>query len=90
MDGFIASAAALALIKDYPLASQYFIWSHRSAESGHQMLLEAAAKRGLVDLGLRLGEASGALTCFPLIEAACAIHCNMATFADAHVPGRDD
>ena len=90
VDGFIASTAALALIKDYPLASQYFIWGHRSAEAGHQALLEAAAARGLLDLGLRLGEASGALTCFPLIEAACAIHCNMATFADAHVPDRDD
>jgi len=90
VDGFIVGSAALALVKDYPEASDRLLWGHRSAEKGHAHLLKTVDARGLLDLGMRLGEASGALTAFPLLEAACALHNRMATFADANVPEKDD
>ncbi len=89
VDGFVAGSAALALIHDYPDANKRLIWAHRSAEQGHIHLLRKAGAKGLLDLGMRLGEASGALAAVPLIEAACALHNGMATFAEAQVPEKD-
>ena len=61
--------------------------AHRSAEPGHGRLLERLGKAPLIDLGLRLGEASGAMLAVLLLKAACACHCGMATFEEAGVSG---
>lgn len=90
VDGFIISAVALALVKMHPEARHCLIFSHRSQERGHQRILAALQGDPLLSLDLRLGEASGALTAYPLLRAACALHNQMATFEEAAVPNRDD
>jgi nicotinate-nucleotide--dimethylbenzimidazole phosphoribosyltransferase len=87
-DGFIASVAALAATRLNPSCRPYLIFSHRSAEQGHRLVLEALEARPLLDLDLRLGEASGAALALPLLRLACALHNQMATFAEAAVPDR--
>jgi nicotinate-nucleotide--dimethylbenzimidazole phosphoribosyltransferase len=87
-DGFIASVAALAATRLNPSCRPYLIFSHRSAEQGHRLVLEALEARPLLDLDLRLGEASGAAFALPLLRLACALHNQMATFAEAAVPDR--
>ncbi|HJS84167.1 MAG TPA: nicotinate-nucleotide--dimethylbenzimidazole phosphoribosyltransferase, partial [Acetobacteraceae bacterium] len=62
--------------------------AHRSAEAGHGALLAALGQRPLLDLGLRLGEASGAALAVPILRAAIACHNGMATFAEAGVRDR--
>ena len=89
IDGFIVSSAALVAVKQQSALRDYMCFGHRSAEPGHQHILESLAARPIVDAGLRLGEASGALTALPLIRAATALHNQMATFAEAAVPDRD-
>jgi nicotinate-nucleotide--dimethylbenzimidazole phosphoribosyltransferase len=89
-DGFIATAAALAAARLCPAARDYLFASHRSAEPGHRVLLEALALRPLVDLDLRLGEGTGAVLCLPMLDAAGAILREMATFASARVSGRTE
>ena len=87
LDGFAATAAAAALL---PLADgilDHCIVAHVSAEPGHRRLLAAMGKEALFDLGLRLGEASGAALAIPLLKAAVACHAGMATFAEAGVSG---
>ncbi|MFN5686353.1 nicotinate-nucleotide--dimethylbenzimidazole phosphoribosyltransferase, partial [Bradyrhizobium sp.] len=59
------------------------------AERGHALVLDALGAHPLIDLDLRLGEASGAATALPIIRLACALHNGMATFAEAAVSGRD-
>ena len=86
VDGFIVSAAVLALVRTSPATRRSFFFAHRSAEPGHRRVLEALQARPLLDLGLRLGEASGALLALPLLDHACALHARMATFASAGVP----
>lgn len=86
VDGFIVSAAVLALVRSSPATRRSFFFAHRSAEAGHRRVLEALEARPLLDLGLRLGEASGALLALPLLDHACALHARMATFASAGVP----
>jgi len=87
-DGFIASVAALTATRLNPSCRAYLIFSHRSAEQGHRLVLEALEARPLLDLDLRLGEASGAALALPLLRLACALHNQMATFAEAAVPDR--
>ena len=87
-DGFIASVAALTATRLNPSCRPYLIFSHRSAERGHRLVLEALEARPLLDLDLRLGEASGAALALPLLRLACALHNQMATFAEAAVPDR--
>jgi nicotinate-nucleotide--dimethylbenzimidazole phosphoribosyltransferase len=89
VDGFIVSVAALAATRLNPSCRPYLIFSHRSAEQGHRIVLDALDARPLLDLDLRLGEGSGAALALPLVRAACALHEGMATFADAAVPDRD-
>jgi nicotinate-nucleotide--dimethylbenzimidazole phosphoribosyltransferase len=84
-DGFIASAAAFIALRLAPAAADYLIWSHRSVEPGHAALLEAAGARPLLDLGLRLGEGTGACLAVSLIEAAVRCYTEMATFDSAGV-----
>ncbi|WP_437502717.1 nicotinate-nucleotide--dimethylbenzimidazole phosphoribosyltransferase [Sorangium sp. So ce1099] len=86
VDGFIVSAAALALVRMAPGARAGMIFAHRSAERGHARVLSALGARPLLDLEMRLGEASAALAALPLLDAACALHAGMATFESARVP----
>jgi nicotinate-nucleotide--dimethylbenzimidazole phosphoribosyltransferase len=88
VDGFIASAAALAARGLAPGAERAFVLCHRSAEPGHAAALEALGARPLLDLGLRLGEGAGALLAWPLLKAAAAMLRDMASFESAGVSGR--
>ncbi|WNG31823.1 nicotinate-nucleotide--dimethylbenzimidazole phosphoribosyltransferase [Cystobacter fuscus] len=89
VDGFIVSVAMLALERMAPGAREWMLFAHRSAEAGHRHVLEALGARPLLELGMRLGEGSGALTALPLVDAACALHAGMATFEEAGVPDRE-
>jgi len=88
VDGFIVSVAALAAARLNPSCRPYLLFSHRSAEQGHRLVLEALEARPLLDLDLRLGEGSGAALALPILRLACALHNGMATFAEAAVPDR--
>jgi nicotinate-nucleotide--dimethylbenzimidazole phosphoribosyltransferase len=88
IDGFIVSAAALAAVRFNPSCRPWMIFSHCSAERGHRILLDELAAHPLLDLDLRLGEGSGAALALPLVKLACALHNDMATFAEAAVSKR--
>jgi len=88
VDGFICSAAALCAMRLNPSVADYLIFSHCSAEKGHRKLMEHLNAKPLVDLNLRLGEGSGAAVVVPLLRAACTLHNEMATFAEAAVSGK--
>jgi nicotinate-nucleotide--dimethylbenzimidazole phosphoribosyltransferase len=90
VDGFIATSAALVLCTEEPTAKAGLLWAHRSAERAHASLLEHLGVRALLDLGLRLGEGSGALVAYPLVASACALHSDMATFESAGVPDKSE
>lgn len=85
VDGFIAGAAALIAGVIAPAARPRFIAAHQSAEPGHRLALEWLGLTPLLDLGLRLGEGTGAALAMPLIEAAARCLSEMATFAEAGV-----
>ncbi|MDX1424802.1 MAG: nicotinate-nucleotide--dimethylbenzimidazole phosphoribosyltransferase [Kiloniellales bacterium] len=87
LDGYACTAAAAVLHAADPHALDHCVVAHRSAEPGHARLLERLGKAPLIDLGLRLGEASGAMLAVLLLKAACACHCGMATFEEAGVSG---
>lgn len=89
VDGFIASSAALCAIHLNRAVRPWLLFAHRSAEPGHARMLAALDAEPLIDLGLRLGEASGAAVAVPLLRLACALHNEMATFASAGVAGKD-
>jgi nicotinate-nucleotide--dimethylbenzimidazole phosphoribosyltransferase len=88
VDGFITSVAALLVCELQPDLKDWLIFSHASAELGHQAIITAMDAEPILDLGLRLGEASGAGVAVPLLRMACELHNNMATFADADVAGK--
>lgn len=85
VDGYIATAAALVAVRLQPETRPWLLFAHRSAEPGHATLLSALDARGLLDLGLCLGEGSGAAVAVPLLRLACALHGGMATFAEAGI-----
>lgn len=85
IDGFIATVASLVAIKITPAVKHWFIYAHQSQEKGHQLLLETLQVKPLLDLSMRLGEGSGAATAVPLLQMACKLHNEMATFAQAHI-----
>jgi nicotinate-nucleotide--dimethylbenzimidazole phosphoribosyltransferase len=85
IDGFISSAAALAAEHIAPGCKEWFIFSHRSAESGHTAILKALDADPLIDLNMRLGEGSGAAVALNLLRMACALHNEMATFSEAQI-----
>lgn len=87
VDGFISTVAALAAVRMQPGVGAWLLFSHCSAEPGHRRVLEALQARPLLDLGMRLGEGSGAAVAVPLLQQACALHAGMATFAEAGVSG---
>jgi nicotinate-nucleotide--dimethylbenzimidazole phosphoribosyltransferase len=90
VDGFIVSVAALSAARLNPSCRPYLLFSHRSAEQGHRLVLDALDARPLLDLDLRLGEGSGAALALPILRLACALHNRMATFAEAAVPGASE
>lgn len=85
VDGFIASVAALAALRREPALAPWLLCAHRSAEPGHAAVLAELPGAPLLDLGLHLGEGSGAAAAVPLLRLACALHNEMATFAEASV-----
>jgi nicotinate-nucleotide--dimethylbenzimidazole phosphoribosyltransferase len=85
VDGFISSSAALMALRINPAIEPWLILSHASAEPGHAAMVAAIGGQPLLDLGMRLGEGSGAAATVPLLRLACALHANMATFAEAGV-----
>lgn len=85
VDGYITTAAALVAVRQQPEIRDWLIFSHQSAEPGHQAMLKALDANPLLRLGMRLGEGSGAAVAIPLLKAACELHNRMATFADAGV-----
>ena len=85
VDGFIATGAALTAVRLHPATREWLIFAHASAEPGHRAMLAALDARPLLDLDLRLGEGTGAAAAVPLLRMACALHNDMATFADAGV-----
>ncbi|MES2311267.1 MAG: nicotinate-nucleotide--dimethylbenzimidazole phosphoribosyltransferase [Pseudomonadota bacterium] len=85
VDGFITTVAALAAVRINPACRTWMFFGHRSHERGHARVLAALNADPLLDLGLRLGEASGAATAVPLLRLACDLHVGMATFAQAGV-----
>lgn len=89
LDGFITGAAALIAAGLVPGIEQFMVASHRSVECGHQVALEHLGLAPLFDLGLRLGEGTGAALAMRLIDDAVAIRDGMATFAEAHVSERE-
>jgi nicotinate-nucleotide--dimethylbenzimidazole phosphoribosyltransferase len=82
VDGFIATAAALAALAARPEARPCCIFAHRGAEPGHGPLLDHLGAAPLLDLGLRLGEGTGALLALPVLRSACAVLAEMATLDD--------
>jgi nicotinate-nucleotide--dimethylbenzimidazole phosphoribosyltransferase len=87
LDGFASTAAAAVLFAADPRSLDHCVVGHVSAEPGHRRLLERIGQRPLLDLGMRLGEASGATLAFALLKAAIACHTGMATFAEAGISG---
>jgi len=85
VDGFITTTAALVAVRINPSVRPWLLFSHHSAERGHGRLLAALEAHPLLSLDLRLGEGSGAATALPLLQLACRLHGEMATFAEAGV-----
>jgi nicotinate-nucleotide--dimethylbenzimidazole phosphoribosyltransferase len=88
VDGFICSVAALVAVRLNPECREWLLFGHRGAEPGHRHVLETLNAQPLLDLGLRLGEGSGAALAVPLLRLACDLHGQMATFAEAAVADR--
>lgn len=89
IDGYVATAAAAVLHAVDPSALDHCMAAHRSAEPAHGRLLERIGKRPLLDLDMRLGEASGAALAVAVVKTAAAVHSGMATFAEAGVSDKD-
>ena len=85
VDGYAVGTAALAAVQIQPAAREILVAAHRSSEPGHALVLGELGLEPLLDMRLRLGEASGALLALPIIEAAGALHREMATFVEAGI-----
>jgi len=88
VDGFICSVAALVATRLNPACREGLLFGHRGAEPGHRHVLQSLKAEPLLELDLRLGEGSGAALAVPLLQLACALHGQMATFAEAAVADR--
>lgn len=89
VDGFISTAACVAAWKICPAVADYTVLSHASAEPGHKLAVERMGKKPLLDLGLRLGEGTGAAVAMFLLRSAAAIYNDMASFTSAGVSTAD-
>lgn len=85
IDGFISTAAAMVAVSLCPQVGDYLIAAHCSQERGHRLMLEWLGLEPLLDLNLRLGEGTGAVLATSLVEAACKLLADMATFGEAGV-----
>ena len=85
IDGFIMTACALAAIRLYPDSQDYMIFTHCGDESGHRMMLDIVDAKPLLNLGLRLGEGTGALCAYPIIDSAVRMINEMNNFKDAEI-----
>ncbi len=90
VDGFVATAAVAVLHAMDPRALDHCLFAHVSAEPAHRRALEAMGKEALLDLGMRLGEGTGAALAAGIVKAAAQVHDGMATFADAGVSGKGE
>ena len=90
VDGWIVTAAALAAVRLNPKILDYLFFAHQSEERGHQLVLEILEVQPLLDLSMRLGEASGAALAMGILEAGVHIYNEVATFAEAGVATRKD
>ncbi|QHE91448.1 nicotinate-nucleotide--dimethylbenzimidazole phosphoribosyltransferase [Pandoraea fibrosis] len=89
VDGFISTSALLVAARVSPAVLDYCVFAHASDETGHRAMLDILGARPLLQLGLRLGEGTGAALAMPLIQAAAAFLREMATFEDAGVSDRE-
>jgi len=85
VDGFISTAAALCAVLIQPQVNDVLFFSHISAEQGHRTVMKKFQQKPLLDLGMRLGEGSGAAVAVNILRSACLLHTQMATFAEAAV-----
>ncbi len=85
IDGFIMSACAMAAIRLYPASQDYMIFTHCGDESGHKAMLDAIGAKPLLHLGLRLGEGTGALCAFPIVDSAVRMMNEMNNFDNAQI-----
>ena len=85
VDGFIMTACALGAIRLYPASQDYMIFTHCGDEAGHQMMLNIVDAKPLLHLGLRLGEGTGALCAFPIIDSAVRMMNEMNNFEGAKI-----
>jgi nicotinate-nucleotide--dimethylbenzimidazole phosphoribosyltransferase len=90
LDGFVSTAAVAPLARLRPDALDHALAAHVSAEAAHRALLDELRLAPLLDLGMRLGEASGAALAVPLLRAALACYTGMATFGEAGVAGKKE
>lgn len=88
VDGFICTVAALVAVRINADCRDWLLFGHRGAEPGHRRLLAELDAEPMLELGLRLGEGSGAALAVPLLRLACDLHGQMATFAEAAVADR--
>jgi len=89
IDGFVTTAAAAIVFAMNPAAIDHCIFAHVSAEPAHRRVLERLGKKPLLDLGMRLGEGTGAAIAATIVRAAAAAHAGMATFAEAGVSNKE-
>ncbi len=85
VDGFIMTACALAAMRLYPAVADYMVFTHCGDESGHQRMLQAIGAKPLLQLGLRLGEGTGALCAFPIVDSAVRMVNEMNNFQNANI-----
>jgi len=90
LDGFISGSSALVATAIAPQSREYMIASHLSVENGHSAILRALDLEPLLDFRMRLGEGTGSALAMPIVEAACKILNEMATFEEAGVSRKDE
>jgi nicotinate-nucleotide--dimethylbenzimidazole phosphoribosyltransferase len=89
LDGYVVTASIAPLFKESPAIVEHCIAGHCSAEPAHRRLLDGMSLKPLLDLGMRLGEGTGATLAISILRAAAAAHNDMASFAEARVANRD-
>ena len=85
IDGFIMTACALGAIRLYPASQDYMIFTHCGDEAGHKMMLDIVDAKPLLHFGLRLGEGTGALCAYPLVDSAVRMMNEMNNFEKAQI-----